>query len=288
MNCNYLLIPLTFLSLNAFCQQQISTSNMHYLPNPAPKNTIVKSLSNEDDNLNALKASERSVDYPTQIIRMSSPIPKQMVNCDQVNDEIEKVLLNNIVSKQFTYTMYISCSYDPETNYATKFTINSYFDPLNDEAIDFLKTYLEQYNGSDLLGAKLTIESAKGLIIALNISAGMKKNPNNPPFIEYREDRSNFYFKSNYEMRNQLLTDMNQNFFSNDPEKVLPFLNRWLFAYAGIVYKGVLRDSNYAELQPERIFLMEDGEKIFVADLKYYFAHHCNKYPNHRCLRQEL
>ena len=241
--------------------------------------------SNEAENPGQLKPLGRTIDYPTQIIRMERNIESQQVTCKDVHEQINKMLVENIVNDKFTYAIFISCHYNPDTALATQFIINSYFDPLDDDAVAYLKTYLSEYNGSPLLGTQLKIESAKGLIISLSIAAGMKKNPIKPPFSEYRKDRSNFYFKSNYEMKNQLFTDIYENFYSNNEEKVLPFLDKWVFNHAGPLYKAILRDSNYVELQPERIFLMDNGEQIFVSGLKQYFTHHCEKYDNHRCLK---
>jgi hypothetical protein len=144
---------------------------------------------------------ERSYDYPTQIIRMVQTIENQQLNCKQVNEQIDRVFVNKITQDKFSFATYITCTYNPDTHMATKFTISAYFDPLNDEAFAYLKTYIDEYNGIDLLGSELSIESAKALIVSLNLSVGMKKNPNRPPFIEYREDRSNLYFKSNYELQ---------------------------------------------------------------------------------------
>lgn len=282
----YFIVPL-LIPLCAFSQSKVPSDIMIFSDNPVNKNTIVRSYSNESEIPNSGGSLERSIDYPTQVIRMSNSLTNQQLNCDQVNDEVERTLVQKITHDKFTYNMYIVCNYDPETSLATHFTIHSYFDPIDDNAIAFLKSYLDEYNGSDFLGTKLNIESAKGLIIALNIIAGIKKNPHTPPFIQYRQDRSNFYFKSNYEMKNKLLADVYQNFLTNDPEKILPFLNKWLFSHAGTIYKAILRDSNYVELQPERIFLMDSGNEIFVSNLKYYFAHNCNKYENHRCLGPE-
>ena len=286
MRRNYFIAPLVLIPLCAFSQSEFPTDSMIFTHNPLLKNSIQKTYSNTLENLNQLQSFTRIADYPTQVIRMSGTMENQQLTCDQVNEAIEEKIVDYITSDKFSYQTYFSCTYNPDTNYAINFQINSYFDPINDEAISYLKSYLSANNGSEFLGTQLNIESAKGLVVAINFSAGMKKNPKNPPFVEYRQDRSNFYFKNNYEMNKKLFTDIKQNFYSNDPEKILPFLERWLFPYAGTIYKAVLRDSNYAELQPEQIFLMENGEKIFVSGLKYYFAHNCTTYENHRCLVQ--
>lgn len=284
MRFNYFIAPLVLFPLYAFSHSEQSSDTMFFLQNPTSKNTSVKTYTNESEGLKQIQSLSRSVDFPTQVIRISSDLKGKELTCEQVNDEIQETVVNHITSDKFMYDTLVSCSYDPDTHNATTFFINSYFDPKSDAAIDYLKGYLDQYNGTDFLGTKLNIESAKALVIALNISAGMKKNPNTPPFIEYQQDRSNFYFNSNYEMSNKLVTDIYKNFFSNDPEKILPFLDRWVFAYASSVYEPILREANYVALQPERIFLMENGEKIFVSHMKYYFTHACNKYKNHRCL----
>lgn len=251
--------------------------------------TIERSLSSGNQ-LSAISPNthKRSHDYPTQIIRIAEEIEDLQLNCDEVNQEIDKILINKITEDKFTYTTYISCTYDLESRIATKFTIKSYFDPISDEGIDYLITYLDQYNGSDLLGASLNIEPAKALVVSLNLSAGMKKNPNTPPFIQYREDRNNHYFKSNYDLQITLITDINKYFLNDEPSKVLPFLDQWIFNHAGTLYKAILRESNYALLQPERIFLMDTGEPIFVSPIKYYYAHNCSKYEHKHCLKRDL
>lgn len=287
MRFNHFIAPLVLLPVCAFSQPQNDKGVLFLTKTPTSKNAFVKSYSNESSNLNLLPPNSRNVDYPTQVIRVSGSLESQQMDCDQVHGEILEKVVAPFTPDKFTYNTYISCTYDPDTNIATEFLINSYLDPLTDDAIELLDTYLAENNGSDLLGTKLTFEPAKALVVALTISAGMKKNPNKPPFVEYKQDRSNFYFKSNYEMRNKLFSDVYQNFFTNDPNKILPFLDRWVFANASSVYKAILMDSNYVELQPERIFLMENGEQIFVSNLKYYFAHNCDRYSNHRCLQPE-
>ncbi|MBI2784795.1 MAG: Lpg0189 family type II secretion system effector [Legionella longbeachae] len=283
MKINYLVTPLILFPLCAFSDSLDNVSTLTFFHNQESKNTQIITYSNEAENFKKNQFAARGVDYPTQIIRMDEKIENQQITCNEVHNQIDKILVQNIVNEKFTYAIFISCRYDPETKLATQFIINSYFDPLSDEAITYLEAYLSEYNNFDLLGTKFKIESAKGLIISLNIAAGIRKKPYKPPFNEYRKDRSNFYFKSNYEMKNKLYTDILQNFFTNDKDKILPFLDKWMFSYAGSIYKTVLRDSNYVELQPERIFIM-DNENIFVSGLKQYFIHYCEQYDNHRCL----
>ncbi|HBK3261464.1 TPA: Lpg0189 family type II secretion system effector [Legionella pneumophila] len=287
MRFNHFIAPLVLLPVCALSQPQNDKGDVFLSEIPTSKNAFVKSYSSESTHLKLLEPNARSIDYPTQIVRVSGSLESQQLDCDQVHEEILEKVVAPFTPDKFTYNTYISCSYNPDTNMATGFLINSYLDPLTDDAVELLETYLAKNNGSNLLGTPLTFEPAKALVVALTISAGMKKNPNKPPFVEYKQDRSNFYFKSNYEMRNKLFTDIYQNFFTNDPNKILPFLDKWIFVNASSVYEAILMDSNFVELQPERIFLMENGEQIFVSNLKYYFTHNCNRYSNHRCLQPQ-
>ncbi|WP_454781863.1 Lpg0189 family type II secretion system effector [Legionella sp. WA2022007384] len=283
MKVNYLVAPLILVPLSVFSQTHNNVTTLTISQNPENKNTQVLTYSNETDDLKQKKSFTRSIDYPTQVIRMEKNIESQQLSCDEVNTQIDKILVQHIVNEQFTYAIYISCYYNPQTKLATQFIISSYFDPVSDAAITYLESYLNKYNGTNLLGTEYKIESAKGLILSIDIAAGMKKKPNRPPFTEYRKDHSSFYFKSNYEMKNKLFSDVYQNFFTQDPDKIFPFLDKWISSHASSFYKAVLRDSNYVELQPEKIFLMEN-EEIFVSNFKQYFAHFCEPYENHRCL----
>lgn len=284
MRHRYIILPLLF-PLYAFSQTEPPADSLIVYKPPVHKYTVVRSYSNELEEQANKQLRERSVDYPTQVIRLTNSMENQQLSCKQVNKVIDDTLLKNITPDKFLFNMYSVCTYDPATQLATEVTIHSYFDPLDDQAIAFLNSFLAEYNGREFLGNKLNIESAKGLILSLNISAGTKKNPTSPPFIIFRQDRANYYFKNNYEMKQKLVTDIYSNFFSNDPEKILPFLSRWFFASAENIYERILTDSNYVELQPERIFIMENGNEIFVSHLKYYFAHNCTQYENHRCLQ---
>ncbi len=117
----------------------------------------------------------RSTDYPTQIIRITqAPVDQLDINCDQLNQVIDEMIINKITADKFVYTTYINCIYDPMTHNALKFTLHSYFDPVNDDAIAALHEYLTQYNGADFLGTQLNIESAKGMLVALNLSVGKR------------------------------------------------------------------------------------------------------------------
>lgn len=249
---------------------------------PEVKNTIVTHYSNEKEQSAFANFASRTQDFPTQIVRTQGNVRELQVSCDEVNAEIDNIFISKINYTQYTYNTYVSCSYDVKTKLATSFSINAYFDPLTDSAIEDVKAYIEQYNGHDLFGSSFQLESAKGIIISLNIMAGIKNNANTLNL--QRQDRANFAFKSNYDMKTALIADIYQRFYTHDPELILPFISKWLYSGAERIYQGILRRSNYIELQPERIFLMQNDGDIFVSNLRFSYANSCNKYPNKRCL----
>lgn len=288
MRWKYLASTFVLYSFSAFAESNFNSSVFFDSSKKRAANTIVRSLSSESS-IASITPVERSSDYPTQIIRITSnDVEKHQLTCAQVNKEIDRVLINNITRDKFSITTLITCTYDPDTRLATTFSLQSYFDPINDEAITFLSNYLAQYNGSEFLGTALKIESAKAVVVSLNLSVGVKKNPNTPPFIEYRSDRSTHYFKSNYDLQNNLIADVKKRFFSDEASKVLPFIDKWFFNHAGTLYRAILRDSNFALLEPERIFLMDDGEALFVSPIKHYYGHNCTQYEHQHCLKQEF
>lgn len=248
-------------------------------------NTLVIKKSNEKKHLLDTPANERTIDYPTQIIRMKGNVEQLNLSCDQVVAIIEEQLLSHILDELFIYNTYTFCQYvDDQSKKAIAYEINSYFDPISDKAVEYTINFLKEHNGSDLLGGKVQIESATGLIVSLQATAGIKKNPDATAFIVLRQDHNNFYFKSNYEMNHKMVTDIYDNFYSNDPSIALPFYDRW-FSERGSQFGVVLKDSNFVELFPDKLFIMNHGEGLFVSNLNYYFAHSCVRYDNHRCLK---
>ena len=284
MQVKQLISVLLMLPLCAFGQNNPTAQIIEIKPEAKQQNIITKSYSNEKTIMSLLTKTKRSIDFPTQIIRTHGYLSGQNLDCDTVNERISNEVLDAVNNPQFIYNSYVSCSYDVETNLATQFRINSYFDPVDDKAIEYIKKYLAENNGNELFGTPINIESAKELIISNNIMVGFKKSTSKPPFLLLHQDRSNFTFKSNYEFNKIMLADVYENFYSDDSEKILPFLDRWIYPDAGYVYHYILPDANYVELQPERIFVM-DKDDIFVSRLKYYFAHLCFNHESHRCLK---
>lgn len=251
----------------------------------APKNSIVRQMTNLQQVMNHYQFKERSEDYPTQIVRIEGKFDQDFKrDCESVHDEIDNFFNFKITSQNFYYNILTSCVFNEDTGYAREFSIDSYFDPLTDEAIAYLKTYLAEHNGRELLGTVFQVEDANGLVVSLNLDAGRIANRYDPLLVRYRHDNETHYFPNNYAMMQSFIRDTYDRFYSNDPELILPYMKRWLFSFADKVYYYVLQDSNYVELQPERIFLMTKAPHAYTSPLRMYFAHHCDKYKNKRCL----
>ena len=263
---------------------QASPFTITKLAEPTPPNTSVYEHRSEKEGHLTAAHWNRSTFYPTQIVRIQGNIEDAKVDCDTVSDTIDEMFSDQIPSGQFFYNTFVYCGYNPETGLARSVLINSYFDPLSDQAIAYYEQYKADTEGKSLFGVPFHIEDAKGLIVSLHIAAGVKESPQDPTLHMFREDTSTHYFASNYDMMKEMVHDIKSSFYSDDPKVIMPFLDRWVFDYAGRVYYSVLRSSNYAELQPARIFVMEESPKAFTSLLRYYYGHNCFDNSNGHCL----
>lgn len=245
--------------------------------------TVVKQYTNFQDVAEHKQWFARHQSYPTQVVRVQGELSGAR-HCEAILKEIDDFFVSKITHEKFFYNTLVFCGYDPKTEYAVHFAINSYFDPLNDGAIYYLENYLGSHNGQDLLGVPFEVESAIGVAVSLNIDAGVLNHRNDSTLLRYRHDNQSHFFASNYDLMKELIQDIYERFYSNDPNLILPFLNRWLYSYADRTYDGILSHANYVELQPERLFLMEKEPKVYTSPLRMYFAHHCDKYENKHCL----
>lgn len=281
MKVNSLIAPIILSPILAFANIQEEKNPIIEPLLNMPKHTVVIQYSNYPDFFN--QTTRMRSDFPTQIVRVKGNVASLNLTCNEVNQEIDHIFIDKITSTQFFYNTYIFCQYNPETHNAVQFSIHSYFDPINDEAIHYLQDYLNTFNGYDLLGTPFKIESAKGVVVALTINAGFRDNKD-APLTLYHQSHSNFYFKHHFELRNTLISDIRNRIYSKDPDQLLSFFDTWVFPEAGKFYRHILSRSNYIEIQPEMIFLMKDEPKVFVSNLKYYYGKDCSKSQNQHCL----
>lgn len=278
-----LAITITTLTIPCFANMTTQATELTKIASPIPANTVTREHSYIKEAPPHSLLPERTFEYPTQIVRVQGDITAPAMTCDDVFAKIDQFYTNHITWNKFFYDTILYCAYNPETNYAKSFMINSYFDPLNESAVTQLEKYLAHYNGRKLLGTTFTVESAKSVVVSLNIDAGTEDVDDPESLMRYQHDNSAHYFTSDYSMRQDLIRDIYQRFYSNDPDVIIPFILNW-FKTSAIRYERVLSESNYVEIQPELIFMMDNEPKIFTPNLRLYYSHHCSKYENGRCL----
>lgn len=274
---------LVTFAIPVFANPPVQPLEKTMLAVPTPANTITKEHNSAKESPYHTMLTKRAFDYPTQIVRVQGDIKGPAKSCDDVFAKIDEFYTNHITWDKFFYDTIMYCSYDPETNNAKSFMINSYFDPLDETAVAYLEKYLAQHNGRKLLGSTFTVESAKGVVVSLNIDAGIEDENDPNSLMRYQHDNAGHYYTSDYAMRLDLINDIYQRFYSNDPDVILPFVTTW-FKTSSMRYGRVLTQSNYVEIQPELIFLMDNEPKIFTPNLRLYYSHHCSQYENGHCL----
>jgi len=255
------------------------------LPHPYSKDsTLIEKHSNLEQVLNGSLTLDRTVDFPTHVVRMTREIEKLQLKCETVQAEINSFFLSKISSTKFFYNTIIFCGYNRKTDLAVRFSIFTYFDPLDDGAVEYAKNFISELNGKDFLGAPFVIEAASNLVVALNVDAGLAQDEYGSVLLRYQHDNENYVYPHNYAMIKEMVTDIYARFYSNDPKIVLPFFEKWFHYRADLIYKRVLAKSNYVLLQPERMFLMSKEPHAFTSPLRMYFGHKCEKYKNKMCL----
>lgn len=226
----------------------------------------------------------RTIDYPTQIVRISGNLKHANLDCDEVINTIDNLFTRKVQAMQFYFNIYVSCKFNPQTEIAEEFTIQSYYDPMSDDAIkdsNQLKVELEHL---DVYGTAFRIEEAKGLAVSLTSLAGKMEKISDVNYMLMRQDTQSHYFSGFYELINEFGSDVNSRFFGKNNKDLLAFFDKWIYPGAGIAYGHSLTLSNYIQLQPAMLFIMDSPPNIFTSNLRYYPSKYCFDTPNERCL----
>ncbi|RUR18879.1 hypothetical protein ELY21_06550 [Legionella sp. km535] len=230
-------------------------------------------------------SGDRTINYPTQVVRITGAIETPNTTCEDVFKEIEHLYIDYLSDSRMYYlNSYTFCRFDPKTELANQFIISSYFDPANDKAVSELTEWLETMKGAEIYGHPFTVESAKELIVSLKISSGFKEGISDPNLLVYRTDTSNLLFANNYQMKKELVDDIRHRFYSYEPKVILSFLEHWFFPGLGGIYQRVLASSNYVLLEPHRIFVMKQEPQLFTPMFNIDFAHQCFESKTKFCL----
>lgn len=248
--------------------------------------TIIKKYSNIPENDSASPTMQRTMDYPTHVVRMEEiPLQDSSLDCEQVHQKINEFFVKKLQASMIYYNIIAYCSYDVENqNMAKNYSINAYFDPLTDKAIEYLKNYIHEYNGQELMGTPFNIEEAKKVIVSLNFDAGIRKDEYGQVMLRYYHENQTHSFQNFFEVRKELITDIHRRLNSNETSTIIPLFTKWFSPSAELLYVRILKKSDYLLLQPELIFLLEQEPNAFTSKLRMYYAHYCGNNPNQRCL----
>lgn len=279
----YYLFPalLLFLSTAQAGQHSKNIEQSYHVINDT-ENTIIVEHRSPTQTIAKNRLHFRSKDFPTQVVRMEGLLDQSHLNCDQVMAQIDDFFTSHLPYDMFFSNTIIYCNYHPENGLAWRYVINSYFDPLDDSAANYLDDYLSTHNGRKLLGTTFKVESARSLVVSLNIDTGNKEDDKPYTLQRRQHDNAGHHFKNNYDMRATLANDTYERFYSTNPEVVLPYITTW-FKTSRDRYAKVLSESNYVELRPELIFIMGNDD-IFTPNLRLYYTHFCSEEKTGHCL----
>lgn len=91
MKPGYLLGALLLSPLLAFANSDNNADGLIFSPLPQNKNTVVRHYSNEQDMSNLNQMTQRTIDFPTQIVRVSGNLTGLELSCDDVENEIDQI-----------------------------------------------------------------------------------------------------------------------------------------------------------------------------------------------------
>lgn len=91
MKPGYLLGALLLSPLLAFANSDNNADGLIFSPLPQNKNTVVRHYSNEQEMPNLSQMAQRTIDFPTQIVRVSGNLTGLELSCDDVENEIDQV-----------------------------------------------------------------------------------------------------------------------------------------------------------------------------------------------------
>lgn len=245
-------------------------------------------LSRSQSELNLRPGQKRTIDFPTQIVRLKVNFSNYNISCRDVMDTMDRLLLNKLVSRHFTFTAGSRCWASIDGGNADIFSFDAYFDPQTDKAITYLQQYIEKYNGTDFYGVPFKVESAKGVVVLLDAYTGIQEESESSIFNVLFHMNSKIYFNNFYDIDNTLNQDINNKMITNDPLLITSFIKQWMGSGNAIEeipeYLEKLADSNMVRIAPELIFLMDTDLKIYSPIVYTTYEQDCKQYPSKRCL----
>lgn len=245
-------------------------------------------LSKSKSELNLRPGQKRTIDFPTQIVRLKVDFSNYNIGCEDVMDTMNRLLLEKLDCRDFTYTAGGGCWASVDGGNPDMFIFSAYFDPQTDEAITYLQQYIAKYNGTDFYGVPFKIESAKGVVVSLDAYTGIEEDSESSIFKVLFHINSKIYFNNLYDIDDTLSQDIENKMITNDPLLITSFIKQWMGSGDAIEeiseYLKNLADSNKVIIAPEFIFLMDTEPKAYTPRVHTTYEHDCKVYPSKRCL----
>lgn len=251
-------------------------------------------LSRSKTQLNLQPWQKRTIDFPTQIVRLKVNFSPYNISCEDVWETMDRLLLKKLRGKGFrktrniTYAASAGCKASIDGGNPDMFIFSAYFDPQTDEAITYLQHYIAKYNGTDFYGVPFKIESAKGVVVALDVYTGTQEESVSSIFKVLFHIKSKIYFDNLYDIEDTLIHDIVNKMTTNDPLLITSFIKQWMGSGYAIdeisEYLENLANSNMVVIAPELIFLMEHEPKVYTPEGYPTYELDCKVFPNKRCL----
>lgn len=245
-------------------------------------------LSRSKSELNLHPGQKRTIDFPTQIVRLKVNFSNYNISCDDVLETMYRLLVNKLIGKSVTFTAGSRCWASIDGGNVDIFSFDAYFDPQTDEAITYLQQYVEKYNGTDFYGVPFKVESANGVVVWLDAYTGIVEESESSIFKVLFHLNSKIYFNNLYDIDETLSQDIENKMTTNDPLLITSFIKQWMGSGNAIEempeYLEKLADSNRVRIAPEFIFLMNTDPKIYSPSVLTTYEHDCKEYPGKRCL----
>ncbi|WP_367608393.1 Lpg0189 family type II secretion system effector [Legionella sp. W05-934-2] len=230
----------------------------------------------------------RTKDFPTQIIRLKVDFSNYNLTCDEIEGAMYRLLTEKLDRQGFTFTGGSACWASIDGAAPNNYRFDIYFDPQTDKAISFLKKYIAKYNGTDFYGVPFNVESAKGVVVSLNVDTGIVEDSDSSIFKVLFHINGKIYFNNKYDVNDSLIQDIESKMTTNDPLSISSFIKQWMGSGNAVEetseYLTNLAESNKVLIDPEYIFLMDNEPKIYTLSVDTTYTHECKKYPSKKCL----
>lgn len=222
--------------------------------------------------------------FSTRIVRVNGNIQGAGLYCNDVEKAVNERFVKKIQPENYLFNILIACKPNSATGRAEKLVVEAFIDPFHAAAELQLIALRDAMQEEDVFGLPFIIESAKGVVIGLELNAMWNNDATDDDVVRLRREYKTLWFPNNYRMNMEFISDVRTRFYSQDKEDILLFLSHWYNPGLAKAYEKVLRHTNMLELYPERVFLMEEAPYTFTSHMHFYYKHRCYHYKNQRCI----